>query len=187
MGQSNTSKETSALLPDLLEDLLIFPFWHSSLVLELSDTHSSSSGYPQMCSSSGVAEPLNLWLDPLETYPQRIFHSIPGTGISLEVVTAQSLKIQVLCYLGDPRHTSLGGAASSSSGCFSFCMVMCGGDLAPLHPASSRSIPGNGENPEDMLEQEWSMKRVVAAFIGVEHFGSVLCFIQKQVDINWWI
>lgn len=105
MGQSNTSKETSALLPDLLEDLLIFPFWHSSLVLELSDTHSSSSGYPQMCSSSGVAEPLNLWLDPLETYPQRIFHSLPGTGISLEVVTAQSLKIQVLCYLEDPRPT----------------------------------------------------------------------------------
>lgn len=39
---------------------------------------------------------------------------------------------------------------------------MCGGDLAPLHPASSRSIPGNGENPKDVLEQEWSMKRVVA-------------------------
>lgn len=41
-------------------------------------------------------------------------------------------------------------------------MCVCGGDLTPLHPARSRSTPGNGEKPKDSLDQEQSMKGVVA-------------------------
>lgn len=104
--------------------------------------------------------------DPLGICTQRLFCSPPATVISLEVVETEhrTLEIQVSCCLGGPRPTSLHRAASPflHCGCFAFCMVMCSGDLAPLHLAPSRSIPGNGENPEDLLDQEWSTKSVVA-------------------------
>lgn len=65
-------------------------FGTPALVLDLSHNHNSNSVYPQIYSSSGEATPLSLWFftsDPLGTWTQRLFHSLPGTGIFLTVET----------------------------------------------------------------------------------------------------
>lgn len=91
-------------------------------MLELSDTHSNNSVYPQSYGSFDVAEPLSLWfvLLPHRELAHRGFSTLfqaPSAGISLNVVETghRALEIQVLPLPGKaPTHLPARGSVSFS-------------------------------------------------------------------------
>lgn len=186
----NSSEGISALLPGLLTWSPSL-FGTPALVLELSDSLSSDSVYPQIYSSSGVAGPLSLWFVHLTHW--ELAHK--GSSTLFQVLEflwkwwrqSTGPGDQILCCLGGARPTSLHGATPFlARGCFEFCTVMYDGDLAPLHAVSSKRPLNSERNPPPGVKGDFPINTQTTAS-SLSSYVLLCCELQLRDNCSSWI